>query len=281
MTTPLNTAQKPGPHSSAEEVAATVLEYTSVLLIRQEPHNNMRVNGDRLLAARKLRGVSQTKLAQLIGTSANQISQVEHERAGTSIRTAGAAAQALNVSMDYLVGFVDDPTPTGELVLNLRAKTALLIDLGVAEQTEDEENLKVDSEDFVGVNEIVASAGTGAEVINERITDRVKFRRPWMRSHGMKPYLCRIVTVIGESMEPTLPDGASILVNMGQEEPRDGKIFVVRIEDEIVVKRLIRHPEAGWLLKSDNPNKQAWPTRPWPDEAKIVGEVKWIGRTFT
>ena len=56
---------------------------------------------------------------------------------------------------------------------------------------------------------------------------------------------------------------------------------MVRIEDEIVVKRLIRHPEAGWLLQSDNQNKQAWPTRPWPDDAQIVGEVKWLGRTFT
>ena len=73
----------------------------------------------------------------------------------------------------------------------------------------------MDNEDFVGVNEIVASAGTGAEVIDEQITDRVKVRRPWMRSHGMKAFLCRLVTVVGESMEPTLVDGASILVNMG------------------------------------------------------------------
>ena len=39
--------------------------------------------------------------------------------------------------------------------------------------------------------------------------------------------------------------------------------------------------QAGWLLQSDNRNKQAWPTRPWPDEAKIVSKVKWLGRTFT
>ena len=96
----------------------------------------------------------------------------------------------------------------------------------------------------------------------------------------MHTHLSRIVKVIGESMEPTLPDGASILVNMGQQEPRDGKIFVVRIEDEIVVKRLIRNPDAGWLLQSDNRNKRAWPTRPCPDGAQIVGEVRWMGRTF-
>ena len=102
-----------------------------------------------------------------------------------------------------------------------------------------------------------------------------------MRSHGLQGHQCRIVKVIGESMEPTLPDGASILVNMGQRDPRDGRIFVVRSEGELIVKRLIRDPNAGWLIQSDNPNKRAWPTRGWPDDAQIVGEVKWVGRGFT
>ena len=196
------------------------------------------------------------------------------------MRTAVAAAQALNVSMDYLVGWVDDPTPTRQLVLNLRRREALLVKRGLKEEINEEAALQFDTEDFVGVNEIVASAGSGAEVINERITDRVKFRRPWMRRHGLQPHLCRLIKVTGESMEPTLTDGASILVNMGQQEPRDGRIFVVRIEDEIVVKRLILDPEAGWLLQSDNQNKQAWPTVPWAARAKIVGEVKWVARSF-
>ena len=59
---------------------------------------------------------------------------VEHHRAGTSIRTALAAAEALDVSMDYLVGLVDDPTPTRKLLSDVQAKTALLLDLGVTEQ---------------------------------------------------------------------------------------------------------------------------------------------------
>ena len=48
-----------------------------------------------------------------------------------------------------------------------------------------------------------------------------------------------------------------------------------------IVKRVIHDPEAGWLVKSDNPNKQAWPTRPWPEQARIVGEVRWMGWSFT
>ena len=133
------------------------------------------------------------------------------------------------------------------------------------------------------MNEIVASTGTdtGADGINERIIGRIKFRRPWMERHGLEANLCRVMTVIGESMEPTLADGASILVDMAQQEPRDRGIFVMRIDDNIIARRLKRHPDAGWLLKSDNPDKQAWPTVPWPDEARIVGEVRWLGRALT
>ena len=245
--------------------------------------NRIPTIGERLRAARKMRSVSQTKLAELIGTSPSLISTVEHDRTGTSIRTALAAAEALGVSMDYLVGLVNDPTPTRRLLSDVRAKTALLVDLGVSEQAHDEEQIEFNSQDFVGVNEIVASAGTGskANVIHERITGRIKFRRPWMESHGLEPDLCRVMTVIGESMEPTLPDGASILVDMGRQERRERRMFVVRIDDDIVARRLIRHPDAGWLVKSDNPDKQAWPTVPWPDEASIVGEVRWLGRSLT
>ena len=117
--------------------------------------------------------------------------------------------------------------------------------------------------------------------LDDRLHQYVRALDGLMRSHGLQGHQCRIVKVIGESIEPTLPDGASILVNMGQRDPRDGRIFVVRSEGELIVKRLIRDPNAGWLIQSDNPNKRAWPTRGWPDDAQIVGEVKWVGRSFT
>ena len=52
--------------------------------------------------------------------------------------------------------------------------------------------------------------------ISERVTDRVKLRQPWMRMHGLQGDRCRIVKVTGESMEPTPPEGCSILVDMSR-----------------------------------------------------------------
>ncbi len=109
----------------------------------------------------------------------------------------------------------------------------------------------------------------------------MKFPRAWLHRHGLRAPECRIIRVAGESMEPTLADGCAVLVNRASRRRRDNRIFVIRVDDELIVKRAAKDPAAGWLLVSDNPNKTAWPSRPWPREANIVGEVKWTARSFT
>ena len=236
----------------------------------------MKVIGERMRRARQLRGISQTELAKMIGTSKSQLSMIEHGKSGSSITTALAVARALSTSLDYLVGQVDDPTPTRELRRNLSKAVARARDTELAEAAD----LGGDDMDFVGINEVVASAGPGTAVLDERIVGRMKFARSWLREHGLQGDHCRIIRVRGESMEPTLADGAAILVNLESREPKDGKIFVVRIDEDLVVKRLVDEAAAGWLLQSDSPNKQTWPTQPFPDDARVVGEVKWTGRSF-
>ena len=125
-----------------------------------------------------------------------------------------------------------------------------------------------------------AAGGGGAVVDHERITGRVKFRRQWLARHGLPAGECRVIQVLGESMEPTLVDGCSILVNQASRRRRVGRIFVVRTDDGLVVKRAGKDRAGAWQLLSDNSNKQAWPTVPWPDDAPVIGEVKWTARTF-
>ena len=61
----------------------------------------------------------------------------------------------------------------------------------------------------------------------------------WLRKHGLQGDHCRIIKVRGgrgESMEPTLADGAVILVNLESRAPKDGRIFIVR-DDDLVARR--------------------------------------------
>ena len=232
--------------------------------------------GKRLLKARKLRGFSQQQLATGTSNTRPLISMVESGRANMSVANLTGAAKALGVSVDFLCGLTTDPTPARQLATELADTTTRVRDL-----EEQQAYLPAaDDGDYVGVSELAGAAGGGAVVHHERITGRVKFRREWLARHGLPADECRVIHVLGESMEPTLVDGCSILVNQASRRRRVGRIFVVRTEDGLVVKRAGKDRADAWLLVSDNPNKQAWPTVPWPDDAPVIGEVKWAARTF-
>ena len=232
--------------------------------------------GKRLLKARKLRGFSQARLAGGTSNTPSLISMVESGRANLSVASLTASAKALGVSADFLCGLTTDPTPARQLATELADTTTQVRDL-----EERQAYLSAaDDGDYVGVSELAGAAGGGAVVDHERITGRVKFRREWLARHGLPADECRVIQVLGESMEPTLVDGCSILVNQASRRRRVGRIFVVRTEDGLVVKRAGKDRADAWLLVSDNPNKQAWPTVPWPDDAPVIGEVKWAARTF-
>ena len=234
----------------------------------------MTIIGQRLRAARSLRGFNQGQLASRVATTREAISMVEGGHSRFSVDRLGAAARALDVSTDYLHGLTDDPTPAGQLARALAAATGGRLDDRSARAGPGDDG------DYIGVSELASAAGGGAVVYDERVTGRIKFRRAWLARHGLVARHCRVIQVIGESMEPTLVDGCSILVNHTSRQRRIGHIYVVRTEDGLIVKRAGKHLSGVWQLVSDNPDKRTWPNRPWPEDAAIVGEVKWTARTF-
>ena len=131
----------------------------------------------------------------------------------------------------------------------------------------------------VEVVEVAAAAGGGAETYDETVVGRLWFRRDWLERHAIDPTQCHVISVRGESMEPTLPNGCSILVDrsQGRRQRRDGNIFVMRTEDGLVVKRVSREEDGRWVIESDNP---AWEAAPWSEDTEIIGEVRWAARTF-
>ena len=230
----------------------------------------------RLRLVRTQQGLSQEQLGNRTATTKHLISQVEQGRCGLTNPRLFSAAQALGVSVDYLFGLADDPTPPHRLARELTAATTRIRDL----EDQQAQAGVTDDVDFIGVAPIAPAAGSGAFVDDESITGGLKFRRDWLRKLGLDARDCCVLRVMGESMEPTLVDGAAILVNLARQRRRVGGIYVVRTEDGLIVKRAGRDSPGVWQLVSDNPDKQTWPTRPWPDDAPMLGEVKWTGRTF-
>ena len=88
-----------------------------------------------------------------------------------------------------------------------------------------------------------------------------------------------VVVVYGDSMYPTLKDGDALLVDHQRTRRLQGHLYVVRTEYGTVVKRLVRDGD-DWVMISDNEDQKTYPPVPWPEEAEVVGEVKWHGETL-
>ncbi|MCE2922526.1 MAG: hypothetical protein LW837_21625, partial [Roseomonas sp.] len=117
-----------------------------------------------------------------------------------------------------------------------------------------------DSYALVPVYDAAASAGPGLEVDRAQVIYRIAFREEWIRSVTRAPLeQLGVITVDGDSMEPTLRTGDTVLVDFGQNQPgdKDG-IYVIRTGNGLQVKRL--QVELGRPVRlsvlSDNPAYQ-------------------------
>jgi phage repressor protein C with HTH and peptisase S24 domain len=124
------------------------------------------------------------------------------------------------------------------------------------------------------------SAGPGAIVTEEVGKPYFAFDERWLKALTPSgPSKLSIVRVEGDSMAPTLSAGDDILVDLGDsvERLRDG-IYVLRIEDALVVKRLALNPLGRRVtVQSDNPAYSDWPDCRL-DEINCIGRVIWSGR---
>ena len=125
-----------------------------------------------------------------------------------------------------------------------------------------------------------ASAGPGAIPDGESARPYFAFDERWLRRlTSASPGQLSVIKVEGDSMAPTLADGDDILIdrNDGNDRLRDG-IYVLRIDEALVVKRLALHPIARRVtVQSDNPAYSDWPDCDLKD-VHCIGRVIWAGR---
>lgn len=98
-----------------------------------------------------------------------------------------------------------------------------------------------------------ASAGHGSFTDGHRKpTHHLAFRKRWIAAKGFHLKDLVGLVVSGDSMEPTIRDGAAIIINTARNEAMDGNIYVIRMSDRLWVKRTQWLPSGGLRLISDN-----------------------------
>jgi SOS-response transcriptional repressor LexA len=131
---------------------------------------------------------------------------------------------------------------------------------------------------FVPMVKARISGGGGSLETDAEIEAYYAFRHEWLRRKGQIGQM-RLMRVTGDSMEPTLRDEDMVLIDLSQADILPGKIFAVRIDDQIVVKRLDKRPGRLMLISDNRALYQ--PLEVDLDESvgvEVIGRVIWMAR---
>ena len=104
------------------------------------------------------------------------------------------------------------------------------------------------------------------------------FRTDFLRSLGYeKNGDMVLLEVLGNAMEPTISEMDVVLVSLRDQDVYSGQVYVIRIDGELVVKRLVREP-GKIVVKNDNPVHGSYEIQ--PGQLDVVGRVRWQGRLY-
>ena len=206
---------------------------------------------ERLKMTRESKGMTQSQLCDASGVSQAQLSLYESGQRSPTADTLMKLAKSLNVSVDYLLGLVDDPEArlSGE-VSNSSLKPQKEIPI---------------------LGKVAAGTGVPAE---EDIIGYTSVDQSEAADFAL--------TVTGFSMFPKLLDGDVVFVRK-QPVARNGQMVVVRINGQEGVIKYFQKRSDMVILTSENPeykpikiNKDRWDA-----ECAIIGVVVGLKRKLS
>jgi phage repressor protein C with HTH and peptisase S24 domain len=137
------------------------------------------------------------------------------------------------------------------------------------------------NEEFVLVPgyHVTVSAGYGAFNDQTQISRHLAFRKKWIEYKNLEKSELAVVFAKGDSMEPTIHNNNSILVDLSDKKLSEGLIYVVRLGEELYAKRLQQYLDGSVRLISDNKEYVEQVVKPNElEQLEIIGKVVWIGK---
>lgn len=193
--------------------------------------------------------MTQSELAERMGVNKNTISQYKTGSRTPPMDTLELLVDALDISLAEFFACRDDSRPDLVFVERVKAKPR---------------------------------AGTGGLETDSAHDGYYSFHSSFIARKGGTDKTMKIFEVAGDSMSPTLVDGDMIMVNTGESDVRTGRIYLLRIGEELMVKRLETRPGGILLLRSDNPDYDDIPVNRGDEcaDVEVLGRMVWSCREY-
>ena len=223
--------------------------------------------GTRIKRARDALGMTQVVLAKAVGVSQQAVMELEAGRAKGTKHTA-KFARALGQDPMWI--------EIGEGRMREPGKAAR-----AAQKAASAPRPPIPPDDYERVPVIDIRNASAALATDTPSIAFNMYSLDWLRG-ATRSHVSKLVVlqVAGDSMEPTLCNGDQVLIDTTQLNLRREGIYVMRVDDTLMVKRVTMHPKSKRVtLRSDNPRYETYSDLD-PDRLQVAGRVIWIGRTL-
>ena len=220
----------------------------------------------RFKEARLALDYSQEQLAEI--TQVTQTSIYKIEAALTvNPRKLKVFADALEVTEEWLrYGITNATRDTTQPVSSGSNATLLKVQVGSVDAGT--EGLGLDTSELgaakqpafvsIPVYDVYFSAGDGCFFENAEIIAHYSICVDTLEHYNVSEANATVVKVKGESMEYTLNNGDTILVDRSIKKPTNNKIFAFSFDGELKVKRFFHQLDKSWRVSSDNEDKNRY-----------------------
>lgn len=222
-------------------------------------------------AAKEIAGIgSQAELARRLNVS----SQVVKNWESRGISKAGllAAQEALGCSAEWIQSGADKKRSRFIIKPNEAGYAIQKLESWDSSTPLDDEDVEIPL-----YKEVELAAGSGSTHSVEINGRKLRFAKSALRAAGVSPENAACATVTGNSMERLIMDGATIGIDRGRTQIKDGKIYAIDHGGMLRVKYLYRAAGGGLRLKSENDSEH-------PDETytadQVTGSIKVLGWVF-
>jgi phage repressor protein C with HTH and peptisase S24 domain len=197
-------------------------------------------------------------------------SQLANGTASFGERAARRLESQYHMGLNYL------DTPSGTFIANNPAR-AIEADENFQFERAVVTSIENNNEDYPYIKRVSLklSAGITGFGVSMDIEDKtpIVMQKEWFSKRGYIPEKLLAVTVSGQSMEPGLYDGDTVVINTADMRLSDGEVFAVNYEGELLIKRLVRD-NGLWWLSSDNSDQRKYPRKQCAgDMCLIIGRI--------
>ncbi|WP_407057496.1 XRE family transcriptional regulator [Enterobacter asburiae] len=222
---------------------------------------------ERLKEARTLRDLTQKALGDLVGVSQAAIQKIETGKANQTTKLV-ELANALKVKPEWL--------SSGEGAMLLTGKDEAIPpsdQWGTVEPWDNSTPLPGDEVEVPFLKDIELACGDGTFHREDYNGDKLRFSKATLRRVNAHRESVICFPAHGNSMEPVIPEGTTVAININDKKIVDGKVYAISQDGWNRLKILYRVGPNRLSIRSFNHAEH-------PDEEADLDSVQIIGRMF-